>query len=150
MGLILHLDSALRLGSTMVTTFRLLVAVCVVIAIAALTAALATGETEPLVRDIVLDGAIGPSADEPELVDDQVTDAPPTGVAVEQIQPAPAIQSPTPAPEDAVGAPPAQPLAPAPPAVILVPPAADASDESEEGEPAEDDDAWGEDGESED
>lgn len=122
------------------TTVRTAAALCAVIAIAALTVTFASGDTEPLVRDIVLDGAIGPPVHEPEATIDDVADAPRTGVEVEQIQPAPTVEPPTPALEEPVVVPPLQQLPAVPPAVILVPPAQDPSDVPDEDEPPDDDD----------
>lgn len=110
-------------------SFRALAVLCAVIAFAALTAAFVSGDTEPVVSDVVLDGAIRPSFSEPEMAQDDVADAPRTGVEVEQIQPAPTVAPPTPAAVDAVVAPPSEAPTRVAPAVILIPPADDPADE---------------------
>ena len=101
-----------------------LMAICgAAVAIAVLTVALVSGETEPIVRDIVLDGAIDRSLAQPMPTTYDGPQPPPAVPAIEQIEPAPTPSPPMPA---------ADPLA-APPAVTFIPPASETSDDEAEG-----------------
>ena len=102
------------------------------VATAVLAVAFVSAETEPIVRAIVLDGAIDRSPADPVPTTDGGTQPPPAITVIEQIEPAPTPSPPMPAAAD----PPV-----ASPGVTFIPPADEADGDPADGttdDPAED------------